>query len=153
MTQALIRPAWTPVTIAMMVVGFMIFWPLGLAMIAYIIWGDRLDQFKTDVNRTTDSFGAMFKGRMFQPGAPFGAERTGNVAFDEWRETELNRLDEKRRELESMRAEFDTYARELRRAKDEEEFNLFMKERSKSMDAEPAPKKVRKSGGKAVPGV
>ena len=27
---------------------------LGLAMLAYIIWGDRLDGFKRDVNRATD---------------------------------------------------------------------------------------------------
>ena len=47
MTNALIRPAWTPVTIAMMIIGFMIFWPLGLAMLAYILWGDRLDKFKS----------------------------------------------------------------------------------------------------------
>ena len=44
-TTALIRPAWTPATIALMVIGFMVFWPLGLAMLAYIIWGDRLDFF------------------------------------------------------------------------------------------------------------
>ena len=37
MTKALIRPAWTPATIALMVIGFMVFWPLGLAMLAYII--------------------------------------------------------------------------------------------------------------------
>ena len=50
-TTALIRPAWTPATIALMVIGFMVFWPLGLAMLAYIIWGDRLEGFKRDVNR------------------------------------------------------------------------------------------------------
>ncbi|TIM18003.1 MAG: DUF2852 domain-containing protein, partial [Mesorhizobium sp.] len=53
-TSALIRPAWTPATIALMVIGFMVFWPLGLAMLAYIIWGDRLEGFKRDVNRATD---------------------------------------------------------------------------------------------------
>ena len=53
-TTALIRPAWTPATIALMVIGFMVFWPLGLAMLAYIIWGDRLDGFKRDMNRATD---------------------------------------------------------------------------------------------------
>ena len=93
MTNALIRPAWTPVTIAMMVLGFMIFWPLGLAMIAYIIWGDRLEQFKTDVNKATDGVSDVFKkGAGFAKGRGF--DRTGNVAFDDWREAELNRLDE-----------------------------------------------------------
>ena len=37
-TQAL-RPGWTPLTIALMVLGFVFFWPLGLAMLAYIHLG------------------------------------------------------------------------------------------------------------------
>ena len=103
MTNALIRPAWTPVTIAMMIIGFMIFWPLGLAMIAYIVWGDRLDQFKSDVNRATDK-----ASDMFAKAPSFGAtSRTGNVAFDDWREAELKRLHEERIKLDNMRAEFD----------------------------------------------
>lgn len=156
MTNALIRPAWTPVTIAMMIIGFMIFWPLGLAMLAYILWGDRLDQFKTDVNSATEKASCMFSRRdhSFKPHG-----RTGNVAFDDWREAELKRLHEERMKLDAMRSEFDDYARELRRAKDEEEFNGFMAERAKRVDEEasqkPAPKtkKVKKSGGKTVPGV
>ena len=107
MTNALIRPAWTPVTIAMMILGFMIAWPLGLAMIAYILWGDRLEDFKKDVNRATDNFGDTMRrsrgpswscrGRSRR----HGYHRSGNVAFDEWRETELQRLDEERRDLEN----------------------------------------------------
>lgn len=136
---ALIRPAWTPATIALMVLGFIVFWPLGLAMLAYILWGDRLDGFKSDVNRATDG---MFKSckRASHRAAP----RTGNVAFDDWRESELERLAEERRKLDEMREQFDDYVRELRRAKDQEEFDRFMKARDK---------KSKKSGGKSVPDV
>ncbi|HMM63970.1 MAG: DUF2852 domain-containing protein [Mesorhizobium sp.] len=126
-TSALIRPAWTPATIALMVIGFMVFWPLGLAMLAYIIWGDRLDGFKRDVNKATDGFFAGCRGRHRHR----GFVRTGNVAFDDWREKELERLAEERRKLDELRDEFDDYARELRRAKDQEEFDRFMANRSK----------------------
>ncbi|MEX6506334.1 DUF2852 domain-containing protein [Jiella sp. M17.18] len=126
-SHALIRPAWTPVTIALMIGGFMVFWPLGLAMLAYIIWGDRLEGFKRDVNRSTDRFMGSFKRSGFR--TPFAAERTGNVAFDDWREKELSRLDEERRQLNEAAAEFEEYARELRRAKDQEEFDRFMRDR------------------------
>jgi hypothetical protein len=128
-TTALIRPAWTPATIALMVIGFMVFWPLGLAMLAYIIWGDRLDGFKRDWKGAK---GSMFAGcgrkarEAYRPHA-----RTGNVAFDDWRDKELQRLDEERRKLDEMRDEFDAYARELRRAKDQEEFDRFMAARNK----------------------
>ena len=128
--SAMIRPAWTPATIALMILGFMIFWPLGLAMLAYILWGDRLDEFKSEVNRATDRMGCAF-GRNGHKRHRHHHARTGNVAFDDWRETELTRLEEERRRLDEARAEFDEYLRELRRAKDQEEFDAFMSARRK----------------------
>jgi len=125
--SALIRPDWTPATIAMMVLGFVVFWPLGLAMLAYILFGERLKSFKKDANSTVDGVFTSFKrgGRGYcKP-----QFRTGNVAFDDWREAELARLDEERRKLDEMREKFDDYVRELRRAKDQEEFDRFMRER------------------------
>lgn len=134
----LIRPAWTPATIALMVLGFMIFWPLGLAMLAYIIWGDRLEAFKTDVNRATDR---VFDGFASAIRTGTSSTRTGNVAFDEWREVELARLEEERKKLDEMRREFDEYQRDLRRARDAEEFDSFMKSRNRK-----APRSTKKGG-------
>jgi hypothetical protein len=142
-TSALIRPGWSPATIALMIIGFMLFWPLGLAMLAYIVWGNRFGGFKHEMNNAADNVcGAFRRSRRSQHfgRGPFG---TGNIAFDEWREKELQRLDEERRKLEEMRTEFEDYARELRRAKDREEFDRFMAERNA------APKKPSGS----VPGV
>ena len=128
---AMIRPAWTPATIALMVLGFIIFWPLGLAMLAYILWGDRLDEFKRDVNMKTDEVfrGCSGIGRKRRNRDNHFHARTGNVAFDDWREGELKRLEEERRKLDTMREDFDSYMRELRRAKDQEEFDRFMRDR------------------------
>lgn len=137
----MIRPAWTPATIALMIIGFMVFWPLGLAMLAYILWGDRLDEFKDNVNRATDRFASCSWGRnggkhfRHRHGGHHGHYgRTGNVAFDEWRETEMARIEEERRKLDEMRAEFDDYMRDLRRARDQEEFNGFMSSRGRNND-------------------
>lgn len=126
MTQStLLRPAWTPATIALMVLGFIAYWPLGLAMLAYILWGDRLGNFKREVNRATENMFSNCRSAARTSGA------TGNVAFDDWREKELDRLAEERRKLEAMRDEFDEYVRELRRAKDQEEFDRFMAHRNR----------------------
>ena len=147
--QGFIRPAWTPATIAMMIIGFMIFWPLGLAMIAYILWGDRLDSFKQDVSRTTDSVAKSFRNAGCC-GARRGymhSQRTGNVAFDDWREAEIARLEEERNKLDETRREFDEHLSELRRAKDEEEFNSFMSSRSEKHSG----KKSDTKKGKSVP--
>ncbi|WP_159586805.1 DUF2852 domain-containing protein [Chelativorans xinjiangense] len=140
--SALIRPAWTPATIALMVIGFMVFWPLGLAMLAYILWGDRLGEFKRDVNRATDGMFANCRR------ASRAHARTGNIAFDDWREKELERLAEERRKLDAMREEFDEYVRELRRAKDQEEFDRFMNERKAGRDSNQPDVKDRKTKGK-----
>lgn len=149
-TKALIRPAWTPATIAMMIVGFMIFWPLGLAMIAYILWGDRLESFKSEVNDVTDRMSSTMSG--------FGkstSARTGNVAFDDWRDAEIERIEEERRKLEETRREFDAHLRELRRAKDQSEFEDFMASYKKQTGGKSSSDKTSKSEkgkkGKAVP--
>jgi hypothetical protein len=112
-----------------------VFWPLGLAMLAYIIFGDRLKSFKKDANDTVDGMFASCRSK-FGNGGGRGRSAfrnaTGNVAFDDWRDAELSRLDEERRKLDEMREEFDSYVRELRRAKDQEEFDRFMRERRAS---------------------
>ena len=121
-----LRPAWTPLTITLMILGFVFYWPLGLAMIAYIVWGDRLQGAFSNVrNDLRDGARSM--------GAEFGmGGRTGNTAFDAYREDELQRLEEERRRLDKMRAEFDEFLANLRHARDREEFDAFMKGRRKS---------------------
>jgi len=136
---AFIRPAWTPATIALMIIGFMIFWPLGLAMLAYILWGDRLDDFKKDINKATDTVSEKFSTSCRRR-----SYDTGNVAFDEWREVELARLEEERRKLDESIREFEEYQRELRRAKDKEEFDAFMNARK----PKPAPRSSKAKGNK-----
>jgi hypothetical protein len=125
--SALIRPEWTPATIALMVLGFVVFWPLGLAMLAFILFGEKLRGFKRDANARADGLFSGFRRAKTRYETHFS---TGNVAFDDWRRTELDRLDEERRRLDQMREEFDSYVRELRRAKDQEEFDRFMRERN-----------------------
>jgi hypothetical protein len=141
----IIRPAWTPATIALMVAGFIIFFPLGLAMLAYIIWGERFHAWRDGTMSAREAMTTEFKGRgkrdfAHRPSHGFSASaRTGNVAFDAWRDTELDRLAEERRKLDALRDEFDAYARELRRAKDQDEFDRFMRERDKARsEAKPA---------------
>ena len=44
-----IRPGFHPMSIGLMIVGFVIAWPLGLAMLAYMLWGDRMRAFADGV--------------------------------------------------------------------------------------------------------
>ncbi|NND92987.1 MAG: DUF2852 domain-containing protein [Granulosicoccus sp.] len=51
-----LAPGWTPVNIGLVVILFMLAWPLGLMMIAYIVWGEKL---RLDLSRpeTLSAFG------------------------------------------------------------------------------------------------
>ena len=134
----LIRPAWTPATIALMVGGFIVFAPAGLAMLAYIIWGERFHAWRDNGGSLREAMNSKMNSgtgsKWYREAKSHGFNATGNVAFDDWRNSELNRLAEERRKLDVMREEFDSYARELRRAKDKEEFDRFMAARDGMRD-------------------
>ncbi len=117
------KTGWSPLNTALMVLGFIVFWPLGLAMLAFILWGDELRNMFYDARH------------QFRRHSSHAAD-SGNVAFDDYRARELKRLEEERRKLDEMREEFDTYMRNLRRAKDQEEFDRFMNKRQEPRDGE-----------------
>jgi hypothetical protein len=106
-----------------MIIGFAVFWPLGLAMLAWMIWGDEISRKAEEVKGQFRSFSERVPS--FQTGS---FRDTGNVAFDEYRVQELKRLEDERRKLDEMRAEFESFLAELRRVKDQEEFDRFMAE-------------------------
>jgi hypothetical protein len=119
-----LRPAFTPLTIVLMVVGFFVFWPLGLAMLAYILWGERIPEVRRHFAGLRREWSSEFAGC-----GPRGFARSGNTAFDEYRTRELKRLDEERRKLEEERKAFEAFMRNLREARDREEFDRFMRDR------------------------
>src|SRR5262245_8253275 len=104
MNTAIIKPQWGPLTIALMVLGFVIWWPLGLAMLAYIIWGEAFggsaEKAQGFVNRgkawANENCGP--RGHHRHHG---GWQRTsGNAAFDDYRAEQLRRLEEERKRLD-----------------------------------------------------
>jgi Protein of unknown function (DUF2852) len=121
-----------------MVLGFIVFWPIGLAVLAYKFWqrrsgGPDLQTFVTDKwqdARTMMSQNSTWScGSSVRRASRFYTPSTGNMAFDEWRAAELARLDEERRKLDDAQREFAEYVEAIRRAKDREEFERFMAER------------------------
>lgn len=99
------KGAW----IAAMVVGFVVFWPIGLALLAYMIWSKR-----------------MFKGSGVHSArhVRHAFSSSGNTAFDAYKEATLRRLEEEQ-------DAFEAFLQRLREAKDKAEFDQFMDDRSK----------------------
>ncbi|MDP2355580.1 MAG: DUF2852 domain-containing protein [Beijerinckiaceae bacterium] len=140
------RPRWRIIEIAAVVVGFMVWWALGLTLLAIKLWRNR-QGYPTDM--ITAARGAFEENVMKRwPGMTSGfacrtnsasvardwgftaSRSSGNSAFDGWREGELARLEEERRKLEAAEREFSDYIESLRQAKDREEFERFMRERT-----------------------
>jgi hypothetical protein len=122
-----LRPTWTPLTIVLMVVGFIVFWPLGLMMLAYILWGQRVPEIRRHFEGMRSEWHNAWGGRGSRR-ASFS--QSGNAAFDDYRDRELRRLDEERRKLDEERREFEAFVHNLRRARDQEEFDRFMRDRN-----------------------
>ena len=131
MTTAIIKPQWSPLTIALMVMGFILFWPLGLAMLGYILWGEKFGGSPEKAQAYFD------KGRAWCSSGKHGRKAwhghhmasSGNAAFDEYRSEQLKRLEEERARLDAEIEEFHEYMANLNKAKDREEFDRFMNER------------------------
>jgi hypothetical protein len=130
---------WTGVELIAMVLGFMVFWPIGLAILGFKYW-----QYKTGgSDLQTVATGAFRNARSamggFQASAPGQWARqnwtngftssTGNAAFDAWKGAEIARLEAERRRLEDAHREFSEWLETVRKAKDREEFERFMNER------------------------
>ncbi len=128
------RPAW----IALMVLSFIAFWPLGLAILAFLIWSGRMgcghygsydrwqhkmSRMQEKMDRMRDRMGDVQRNAFGSGFGPWGSPpSSGNRAFDEYRRETLQRLEEEQRE-------FRDFLERLRFAKDKTEFDQFMAER------------------------
>lgn len=125
MSTQLIKPEWSPLTIGLMVLGFIIFWPLGLAMLFYILWGEHWGGSSDKAEKWMKDQKHKMKGCR---GSKHRRGATGNAAFDEYREAEIRRIEEERARLEQEREEFEDFLRNLHMARDREEFDRFKSE-------------------------
>lgn len=102
------KPAW----IAAMVLGFILFWPIGLFLLAYMTWSKRMFSKSCRKHRNT----AFSQG--------FHAMRpSGNAAFDSYKADTLQRLEDEQKS-------FEEFLQRLREARDKAEFDQFMDDRS-----------------------
>lgn len=125
--QHQLRPAWTPVNIALMILFFATgLWFLGLAAIAYMMYGREMG---IDLSNWGQAKGSA--RRAAGKGFCWTSNRTqgsGNAAFDEWRDQEIERLREEKRKLDEAREAFEQHMRDLRMARDREEFDNFKRD-------------------------
>jgi hypothetical protein len=117
------KPGW----IALTILGFILWWPVGLALLVFLIGSGRMGC----------GFGRRYGGPQghrwgggWARGCGGGAETqtqpsSGNRAFDEYRAETLRRL-------EQEQSDFAAFLDRLRFAKDKAEFDEFMAERRRN---------------------
>jgi hypothetical protein len=100
------RAAW----ITAMIGGYIVFWPVGLALTAYMVINNK---FSGSHSR---------KGCHRSRHSVHMNRATGNAAFDSYKDETLRRLEEEQ-------SNFEEFLERLREAKDKAEFDQFMDER------------------------
>ena len=126
------KPAW----IGLMIVSFVLWWPLGLVVLGYLVgsgrmscwahgggerWQRRMERMQERMERMQGAAERWGGGRRYRG-------TSGNRAFDEYRAETLRRLEEEQRE-------FMEFLDRLRHAKDKVEFDQFMAERGRRPEA------------------
>jgi hypothetical protein len=127
-----------PALIALVVIGFIVFWPVGLALLVLLIWRGRMfcgksghighwysPEARSEWRERRQEFREWRKRERWSR-----RHGSGNVAFDEYRDETLRRLEEEQRE-------FHEYLDKLRAAKDRAEFDQFMNDRRNRPPAPP----------------
>jgi hypothetical protein len=114
------KGAW----IAAMVLGFIVFWPLGLALLAYMIWSKRMVSRCHGRLAGEGDHADMIRKRMRR----YGVTPSGNSAFDSYKADMLDRL-------EREQQEFEAFLRRLRESRDKAEFDQYLEERARAASA------------------
>ncbi len=104
------KGAW----IAVMILGFILFWPVGLALLAYMIWSKRM--FNGSCGQSRRHRYSHYKSAV---------KPSGNSAFDAYKTETLRRLEEEQ-------DAFEAFLQRLREAKDKAEFDQFMDDRARN---------------------
>lgn len=104
------KGAW----IAAMVLGFVFFWPVGLALLFYMIWSKKM--FNKSCRKS--------RGLEMRRSGMAAMKSSGNTAFDAYKTETLRRLEDEQEKFES-------FLDRLREAKDKAEFDEFMDERAR----------------------
>ncbi len=135
-----------PAAIAFTVLGFIFWWPVGLALLVYMIGSGRMGCFGRRRRAMYQQYaqdpgsanaGAWGNWKAWACGQGDGAPSSsagpssGNRAFDEYKAETLRRMEEEQKD-------FGAFLDRLRFAKDKSEFDQFMAERRSRPPAPPA---------------
>jgi len=126
--RAQLAPGWSTVNIILLALAFLFYWPVGLAMLAYILKGadfgldlGRPGSYMPFLRKVGDSARAVvnkFSSRQTPvhstdgriggtPSAENSAKQAERQSFEDWRDAETKKLKTERADLEKDKAQFE----------------------------------------------
>jgi hypothetical protein len=127
------RARWSFWEIAVMIGGFALFWPVGLIALFWKLKKGELWPGSADSATPWASWRGFETMRWRWPEGL--RSHSGNSAFETYKAQELEKLELLRRKLMDEQKAFGDFLERLKRAKDQEEFDRFMAERSTQQPA------------------
>ena len=116
------RGNWSGINIAAMVIGFVLFWPLGLLILYWNIKGRKVKDLPRAIQQ---KWSAMVNGS-WSPSKSDGSSNGENTVFDEYQQTQLDRITEIKEEVKNRARSFRDFRFNAKRREDEDEFKEFM---------------------------
>jgi len=109
---------WSGINIAAMVIGFVLFWPIGLVILYWNITGRNLKDLPKAVQQKWSSVFNATKSHENSNGE--------NSVFDEFQQTQYDRVSELKEEIKNRARSFKIFKSDAKRQADDVEFKDFM---------------------------
>ena len=113
---------WSGINIAVMVMGFVLFWPVGLLILYWNITGRNLKDLPGAVQK---KWSAMFNGSWSSSKGNDNMKGENSI-FDEFQQTQYDRITEIKDEIKNRARSFKDFRSNAKRRADEAEFKEFM---------------------------
>ncbi len=121
---------WTAPNVAAILIGLVLFWPVGLFLLVWVAMGRQLRELPGIISH---QFNKLL--RWLGCKAP---SHSGNRIFDEYQQTQYDRIDEILSEIKGRAGAFRDFRDEKRRAADQREFDEFINKKPANGGTEPS---------------
>jgi len=121
---------WSAINIAAMILGFVVFWPVGLLIMFSNMSGRDVKDLPKEIRDLwTGLTGSWNRNDGFSK-----SDYSDNDVFNEYQQTQYDRIHEIKEEIKARSRSFKEFRANLKRRANEEEFNRFMADKPASTD-------------------
>ena len=115
------RANWSALNIVTIILGFIFFWELGVFLLIWAIIGRDVAEIPALIYREVKKLTNWYQKRTVSP--------SGNKVFDEYQQTQMDRIDEIRKEVSERYDSFRNYKKDRDKVAEKDEFEEFMKKK------------------------